>query len=184
MSASAGGLYPRYRYLAVYAGGNFLHPVEPPVHGRRAWWTDARTCRLIRQRKPHKWLYYKCLTFPPCAALSPCIAPATPRLKAVRNVLGEDARILLVPNGIDSRDIHVTQYPAGEGMKLCFLGHVQQEKGINAFIRAWLKVRNPSDRLVIAGRSVDGAYFESFRRWSNRRKALSATGAIWSVPKS
>jgi len=48
-------------------------------------------------------------------------------------------------------------------MKLCFLGHVQQEKGINAFIRAWLKVRQPADQLVIAGRSVDGAYFEEFK---------------------
>jgi glycosyltransferase involved in cell wall biosynthesis len=48
-------------------------------------------------------------------------------------------------------------------MNLCFLGHVQQEKGINAFIRAWLKVRRPADRLVIAGRSVDGAYFEEFQ---------------------
>jgi glycosyltransferase involved in cell wall biosynthesis len=81
----------------------------------------------------------------------------------VRNVLGEEALILLVPNGIDSRDIQVAHYPAGEGMKLCFLGHIQQEKGINAFIRAWLKTRNPADRLVIAGRSVDGAYFEEFQ---------------------
>lgn len=48
-------------------------------------------------------------------------------------------------------------------MKLCFLGHIQQEKGINAFIRAWLKVRRPADRLVIAGRSVDGDYFEEFQ---------------------
>jgi glycosyltransferase involved in cell wall biosynthesis len=48
-------------------------------------------------------------------------------------------------------------------MKLCFLGHVQQEKGINAFIRAWLNVRQPADRLVIAGRSVDGAYFKEFQ---------------------
>jgi glycosyltransferase involved in cell wall biosynthesis len=83
--------------------------------------------------------------------------------EGIRNVLGEDARILLVANGIDSRDIQVAEYPAGEGMKLCFLGHVQQEKDINAFIRAWLKVRNADDRLVIAGRSVDGAYFEEFQ---------------------
>ena len=55
------------------------------------------------------------------------------------------------------------QYPAGEGLKLCFLGHIQQEKGINAFIRAWLKIRQPADQLVIAGRSVDGAYFEAFQ---------------------
>ncbi|MGZ5030362.1 MAG: glycosyltransferase family 4 protein, partial [Methylobacter sp.] len=66
-------------------------------------------------------------------------------------------------NGIDSREFKVAKYPEEDGMQLCFLGHVQQEKGINAFIRAWLKVRNPEDRLVIAGRSVDGDYFEEFQ---------------------
>ena len=83
--------------------------------------------------------------------------------EGVRNVLGDDARILLVPNGIDSRDIKVAHYPVSAGMRLCFLGHIQQEKGINAFIRAWLKVRRPGDYLAIAGRSVDGAYFEEFQ---------------------
>ena len=118
---------------------------------------------LIRCRKPHKWLFYKWLTFPTLRRALAIHCTSETEAEGARNVLGEDARILLVPNGIDSRDFQVAQYPAGEGMKLCFLGHVQQEKGINAFIRAWLKVRNPADRLVIAGRSVDGAYFEEFQ---------------------
>ena len=118
---------------------------------------------LIRRQKPHKWLYYRWLTFPTLRRAIAVHCTSDTEAEGVRNVLGEDARILLVPNGIDSREFQVAQYPAGEGMKLCFLGHIQQEKGINAFIRAWLKVRNPADRLVIAGRSVDGAYFEEFQ---------------------
>ena len=118
---------------------------------------------LIRREKPHKWLYYRWLTFPTLRRAIAVHCTSDTEADGVRNVLGEDARILLVPNGIDSRDIQVTHYPAGEGLKLCFLGHIQQEKGINAFIRAWLKIRQPADQLVIAGRSVDGAYFEEFQ---------------------
>ncbi|MDD2659425.1 MAG: glycosyltransferase family 4 protein [Methylococcales bacterium] len=118
---------------------------------------------LIRREKPHKWLYYRWLTFPTLRRAIAVHCTSETEAEGVRNVLGEEARILLVPNGIDSRDFTVAQYPAGEGVNICFLGHVQQEKGINAFIRAWLKVRRTADRLVIAGRSVDGAYFEEFQ---------------------
>jgi glycosyltransferase involved in cell wall biosynthesis len=118
---------------------------------------------LIRREKPHKWLFYKWLTFPTLRRAIAVHCTSETEAEGVHNVLGEDARILLVPNGIDSREFKVAKYPEGEGMQLCFLGHVQQEKGINAFIRAWLKVRNPEDRLVIAGRSVDGDYFEEFQ---------------------
>jgi len=119
---------------------------------------------LIRREKPHKWLYYRWLTFPTLRRAIAVHCTSDTEAEGVRNVLGKDARILLVPNGIDSREFQVAEYPEGEGMQLCFLGHVQQEKGINAFIKAWLKVRRPADRLVIAGRSVDGAYFEEFQR--------------------
>jgi glycosyltransferase involved in cell wall biosynthesis len=118
---------------------------------------------LIRRQKPHKWLFYKWLTFPTLRRAIAVHCTSETEAEGVRDVLGEDARILLVPNGIDSREFKVAKYPDGVGMQLCFLGHIQQEKGINAFIRAWLKVRNPEDRLVIAGRSVDGDYFEEFQ---------------------
>lgn len=134
---------------------------------------------LIRREKPHKWLFYKCLTFPTLRRAIAVHCTSDTEAEGVRSVLGEDARILLVPNGIDSRDLKVAEYPAGEGMKLCFLGHIQQEKGINAFIRAWMKVRNPEDRLVIAGRSVDGAYFEEFQALVEQAQgAISYSGYL------
>ncbi len=118
---------------------------------------------LIQRQKPHKWLFYKWLTFPTLRRAIAMHCTCETEAEGVRNVLGKDSRVLLVPSGINSRDFKVAECPAGEGMKLCFLGHIQQEKGINAFIRAWLKVRNPADRLAIAGRSVDDAYFEEFQ---------------------
>lgn len=117
----------------------------------------------IRRQKPHKWLFYKWLTFPTLRRAIAVHCTSETEAEGVRNVFGKDVRVLLVPSGIDSRDFKVVECPAGEGMKLCFLGHIQQEKGINAFIRAWLKVRNPADRLAIAGRSVDDDYFEEFQ---------------------
>lgn len=118
---------------------------------------------LIRRRKPHKWWYYRLLTFPTLRRAMAVHCTSDTEAAGVRAVLGEHARILLVPNGIDARDIEVGACPPGQGMQLCFLGHVQQEKGINAFIRAWLKIRRPKDRLVVAGHSVDGRYFREFQ---------------------
>ncbi|PPD44126.1 MAG: glycosyl transferase family 1 [Methylobacter sp.] len=118
---------------------------------------------LIRQHKPHKWLFYKWLTFPTLRRAIAVHCTSNTEAQGAREVLGEGSRILLVPNGIASHDFTIAPYPTREGLQLCFLGHIQQEKGINAFIRAWLKVRQPADRLVVAGRSVDGAYFQEFQ---------------------
>lgn len=127
----------------------------------------------IRRRKPHKWLYYQWLTLPTLRRAIAVHCTSDTEVRGVRNVLGEDARVLLVPNGIDSRNIQVAQYPAGTGLRLCFLGYIQREKGINAFVRAWLKVRRSEDTLVIAGHGVDGPYFEEFQAL-----ARQAQGAI------
>jgi glycosyltransferase involved in cell wall biosynthesis len=118
---------------------------------------------LIRRRKPHKWLFYKLLTFPTLRRAVAVHCTSETEADGVRMALGNNARILLVPNGIDYREIEVSGPPASAGITICFLGHIQQEKGINGFIRAWLRCRRDADHLVIAGRSVDGAYFEEFQ---------------------
>ena len=119
---------------------------------------------LIKRGKPHKWLYYRWLTFPTLRRAIAVHCTSETEAQGVRDVLGVQARILLTPNGVDSREIQVAAAPPhNEGMRLCFLGHIQAEKGINAFIRAWLKTRRQGDTLAIAGRSVDGAYFLEFQ---------------------
>jgi len=117
---------------------------------------------LIKSRKPHKWLFYRWLTFPSLRRALAVHCTSDTEAEGIRAALAGGGSILLVPNGIDSRAFPVADYPAQPGMQICFLGHVQQEKGINAFIRAWLQTRRSDDRLVVAGRSVDGAYFDEF----------------------
>jgi glycosyltransferase involved in cell wall biosynthesis len=128
---------------------------------------------LIRRRKPHKWLYCQWLVLPTLRRAIAVHCTSDIEARGVRSVLGEDARVLLVPNGIDSRHIQAAQYPAGAGLRLCFPGQIQREKGINAFVRAWLKVRRPEDSLVVAGHGVDGPYFEEFQAL-----ARQAQGAV------
>jgi len=118
---------------------------------------------LIRRDKPYKWLFYQWLTFPTLRRAKAIHCTSETEVEGVRAVLGGESKILLVPNGIDSREVKPGSYPDEGGMSLCFLGHVQQEKGINAFIKAWLKTRRPDDRLMVAGASVDGAYFGEFQ---------------------
>ena len=118
---------------------------------------------MIRRKKPHKWLFYKWLTFPTLRRSLAVHCTCESEAKGVRSVLGDDARILLIPNGIDSREVKLMGFPAEEGMTLCFLGHIQPEKGINAFIKVWLKIRQPRDRLLVAGNSADKDYFKEFQ---------------------
>ena len=118
---------------------------------------------LIRRRKPHKWLFYKLLTFPTLRRAIAVHCTSETEAEGVRSVLGDGVNIVVIPNGINCKEIVVAERPAGEGTTICFLGHIQQEKGINGFIRAWLKCKRDGDRLVVAGRSVDGAYFEDFQ---------------------
>ena len=119
--------------------------------------------RLIRRRKPHKWLYYKLFTFPALRRAGAIHVTSDTEAQGVREVLSANASILQVPNGVEYADIAPAPTPAAKGLQLCFLGHVQKEKGINAFIRAWLKDRHPHDRLVVAGRGVDAEYFREFQ---------------------
>jgi glycosyltransferase involved in cell wall biosynthesis len=119
---------------------------------------------LIRREKPHKWLYYRLLTLPALRRAIAVHCTSDTEAQGVRDLLGRDARILLVPNGIDSGEFQPAPRPESPGLTLCFLGHIQKEKGINAFIRVWLATRGPQDRLIVAGRGVDGAYFEAFQK--------------------
>lgn len=119
---------------------------------------------LIRAKKPHKWLFYKLLTLPTLRRAAAIHCTSNTEAHGVRALLGDRANIFIIPNGIDCKSIPIAAEPKGHGLTLCFLGHIQQEKGINAFIRAWLSCQRPLDRLVVAGRSTDREYFAEFQR--------------------
>jgi glycosyltransferase involved in cell wall biosynthesis len=124
----------------------------------------AEHVALIRREKFHKWMYYKLLTFPSLRRAATIHCTSRKEAQGVKALLGPDANTAIIPNGIDSDNIEVREPPGFAGNRLCFLGHIQPEKGINAFVRVWLKHRRPGDQLIVAGRSVDGAYFKTFVR--------------------
>jgi glycosyltransferase involved in cell wall biosynthesis len=119
---------------------------------------------LIRRKKPHKWLYYKSLTLPTLRRAAAVHCTSETEAEGVRALLGNQAKIVIIPNGVEAREIAIAARPGGEGVAICFLGHIQPEKGINAFIRVWLKCRRDEDRLIVAGSSMDSRYFEDFRQ--------------------
>lgn len=119
---------------------------------------------LIRAKKPHKWLFYKLLTLPTLRRAAAIHCTSDTEAHGVRALLGDRPNIFIIPNGIDCKSIRIADKPKGHGLRLCFLGHIQREKGINAFIRVWLGCRCAWDRLVVAGRSTDREYFADFQR--------------------
>jgi glycosyltransferase involved in cell wall biosynthesis len=133
----------------------------------------------VRRAKPHKWLYYKLLTFPSLRSAAHVHCTSVSEVVGVRQMLGDDAKCFIVPNGVETTRIAFSPLPTGDGLTLCFLGHIQREKGINAFIRAWELWRGPEERLLIAGRSIDPEYFKEFQTLVSRSKgAISYHGYL------
>ncbi len=118
---------------------------------------------LIRQSKPHKWWYYRLLTLPALRRAQAIHCTSDVEAEGVRRYVGAAAPVVIIPNGVDLDQIHASPAPQTPGLTLCFLGHILPEKGINAFLRVWLAQRRPGDRMLIAGRASDGAYFDEFK---------------------
>lgn len=119
---------------------------------------------LVKRNKRHKWWYYRLLTLPTLrhAAVIHCTSDLEAR--GVHDLLGGDPPTVTIPNGLHSRDYRVLPRAQGPGLKLCFLGHIQREKGINRFAELWLDERGENDRLIVAGRGTDVVYLAGFRR--------------------
>lgn len=118
---------------------------------------------LIRRTKPHKWWYYRLLTLPALRRAQALHCTSEIEAEGVRRYVGSDVPVVTLPNGVDLEQIQAAPAPHTPGLTLCFLGHILPEKGINAFLRVWLSQRTPGDRMLIAGRATDGAYFEEFK---------------------
>lgn len=119
---------------------------------------------LIRRKKWHKWLYYQWLTLPTLRRAAAIHCTCDLEMKGVTALLGDTAPVFIVPNGVPSKETVVQSPPAFQRRVLCFLGHIQREKGINAFLRVWLQCRGQDDRVIVAGHSVDDTYFGEFQR--------------------
>lgn len=123
----------------------------------------AAHVRLIREGKPHKWLFYRLLTLPTLrhAAAIHCTS-ALERDGVLALLPGIDS-VRIIPNGVDLSSIQVSEKGPGKGLILGYVGRISKEKGINRFIRVWRRCRQPHDRLIVAG-SGTGPYFSEFQR--------------------
>jgi len=120
---------------------------------------------FIRRNKPHKWLYYRLLTFPTLrrSATIHCITPI--EAKAARQLLGDRVKISIIPNGVDVKNTIAREMPTGEGITLCYVGRISREKGINSFLKIWLNNRSQLDRFIVAGSGMtNDLYYQEFEQ--------------------
>lgn len=127
----------------------------------------------VRAHKPLKWLYYRWLTLPALRRAVAVHCTSDTEAQGIRDVLGENARVAVIANGVDLRALQPLPAPASAPLTLLFLGHLLPEKGINGFIDAWREVRAPGERLIVAGRSYKHAYSDAFHQ-----RVAEAGGAI------
>lgn len=114
----------------------------------------------IRQHKPYKWLYYRLLTFPTLRRAN-AVHVCSPREgEAVRAIL-PSVRTVTIANGISLPE--GMEVPEGGPLRICYIGRISKEKGINAFAREWSNIRQDGEQLWVAGGGT-GPYFDEFLR--------------------
>lgn len=115
--------------------------------------------QFIKKKKPHKWLYYRLLTLPTISKARAIHVTSERESEGVLSMMPK-AQTHVIPNGVS---IPNQQYgiPGGKRLRLCYIGRISREKGINAFSLAWLTVRRSGEELLIAG-TGKGAYFDEF----------------------
>jgi glycosyltransferase involved in cell wall biosynthesis len=122
----------------------------------------AEHVNIIRQSKIHKWLFYKLLTFPTLRRTAAIHCTSAIEADSAKQLLDKENGFVVIPNGVDTERIKAKAMPNCDGLIFFYAGRISIEKGINVFIKAWLKRRRNIDKLVIAG-SGYGNYFKQFQ---------------------
>lgn len=121
----------------------------------------------IRLHKPLKLLFYRLLTLPTLRRSKAIHCTGRLEAEGARQWLGNRVNIELAPNGIDlDRWIpgeHPSEAPICKAT-FCYVGRISHEKGLNGFIKAWVRGRRAQDRLIVAGDGIPGPYFDEFLR--------------------
>lgn len=122
----------------------------------------------IRQNKPAKWMFYKLLTIPSIKRARALHCTGKLEADGATAWLGDNMPIVIAPNGIELTPCTFLNSPSIENkLILAYVGRVSHEKGINTFLRAWLQLKRPGDRFLVAGAvsgSSEAAYYQDFQR--------------------
>lgn len=121
----------------------------------------------IRRHKPAKWIFYRLLTFPWIKRARALHCMGKMEADGAKTWLGEKMPIVIAPNGIELPTVPSIDPPLiQDKLVLAYIGRISHEKGINTFLRGWLKARRPGDRFLVAGAGSVGsetAYFKDFK---------------------
>lgn len=121
----------------------------------------------IHRHKPWKWKFYRLLTFPTLRRAKAIHCTGKMEANGARAWLGENMPIVIAPNGIKLPPVPSADLPLIEDkLVLAYIGRISHEKGINTFLRAWMKARRPADKFLIAGSGAAmtlDPYFEDFQ---------------------
>lgn len=118
---------------------------------------------VIRQGKPTKWWYYRLLVFPALRRAAAIHCTGRSERDSVVNLLGSEDRVFVVANGVFVEDNTGRPVAPCDQLVLCYLGRISPEKGINGFLRNWLRVKRENDRFIVGG-GGRGEYFREFNR--------------------
>ena len=121
----------------------------------------------IRLNKPAKWMYYRLLTFPWVKRARALHCTGKMEANGAGEWLGENMPIVIAPNGIELLPVPSIRPPLIEDkLVISYAGRISHEKGINTFLRGWLKARRPGDIFRVAGASsgvAEERYFKDFQ---------------------
>jgi glycosyltransferase involved in cell wall biosynthesis len=131
----------------------------------------------IRRRRPLKALAYDLVVLP--------LVRAADRVKVSSDFEAREAalvvapqKIVVVPNTFEIGSIPFAgDPPAGAGTHMVFVGRLELDKGIRAFIRVWTQVAGPSDRLSVVGGGV-GDYADAVRAQASLDPRVAILGEI------
>jgi glycosyltransferase involved in cell wall biosynthesis len=126
---------------------------------------------VIKMAKPLKWLFYKLLTLPTIRGAAQIHVTSTLERQGVLELVPQ-ANCVIVPNGLNIDDWDAQPADRQRQLRLCYVGRIAREKGINRFARVWLAHRRGGESLVVVGDGA-GEYVAQLREI-----AAGAEGAI------
>jgi glycosyltransferase involved in cell wall biosynthesis len=122
----------------------------------------------IRLNKPAKWVFYRLFTFPWIKRAKGLHCTGKIEADGAMSCVGKGMSVVIVPNGIVIPALPSSDLSSIEDkLILAYVGRISHEKGINTFLRSWLKVKRPRDVFVVAGSCsgwTEAPYFEEFRK--------------------
>lgn len=131
----------------------------------------------LRERKYLKYLVYKALVVP--IVRKAAIVRVSSEFEA-SDLLSEfpSANVLVVPNAFDLSCIpYCAENQGASGRRFIYVGRIEPDKGIRAFLQTWCRVATADDTMTIVG-SGDGIYAQEVAALSKSDPRIIVTGEL------